>query len=95
MIEEIHANKKTIEQLIIERPIRFIKPSYISSIDDASIHLYAAAWWYDVVYKSKKYKLGDLIDQGYRVVNITKSFVSSDSNYQCFGYETAILEKEV
>lgn len=95
MIEEIHANKKIIEQLIIERPIRFVRPSYVSSIDDASINLYAAIWWREVVYKNKKYKLGDLINQGYKVVNITKSFVSSDSRNECFGYETAILEKEV
>lgn len=95
MIEEIHPNKIAVEQLIIERPIRFVKPSYVSSIDDTSINLYAATWWHDVVYKNKKYKLGDLIDKGYRVVNITKSFISSDRNYECFGYETAILEKEV
>ena len=89
---------KKVEQLIIERPIQFHKPSYISFLDDKSIShiIYSSDIWLHVAYKNKTYSLCALLAEGYRVISINKAFIgTTDGNQDSYGVETAILEREI
>lgn len=89
------SQSKKVEQLIIERPIKYHQATGVTLIDDQSITIYAAKEWTDVITKRQTYKLQNLIEDGYRVVSITKAFIASGDSYACFGVETAILEREI
>ena len=85
---------KTIEQLVIERPIRFYASPY-SNINDSTIKVYAAKTWVNSIDKYHKYDITMLLANGYKIISVQKAFIGSGCHEYAFGVETMILEKEI
>lgn len=94
MIEQVKPKTNEVEQLIIERPIKFFKPESVAFIDNDVLRVYSAREWTDIVHY-EKYKLEDLLKLGFKVISITKAFIPENITNEYFGIETAILEREI
>lgn len=94
MIEQVKQKTNEVEQLIIERPIKFFKPESVAFIDNDVLRVYSAREWTDIVHY-EKYKLEDLLKSGFKVISITKAFIPENITNEYFGIETAILEREI
>lgn len=94
MIEQVKTKTNKVEQLIIERPIKFCKPECVSFVDNDVLKVYSAREWTDIVYYNN-YNLEDLLKSGFKVISITKAFIPENITDEYFGIETAILEREI
>lgn len=78
------------KQLVLERQLMIKRPGPTCSYDlDATTFLIKGNTWRNVFNSREAYKMFDLLQQGYVIKSLTKSFVDGS-----LGYETAILEKE-
>lgn len=92
MIEEVKSIKnKKIEQMIIERPIKINIPKHWEGQDD--VRLYRDDSWTPIIWDGNVYSLKQLLKEGWIVKSIEKSFCSKEDAH--FGYETAILERNI
>ena len=91
MIEEVKLKNKKIEQIIIGRPIKMNSPSSWERQDE--VRLYRDDKWTPIFWDGNIYSLKQLMKEGWRVISIQKSFCSKEDAH--FGFETAILEREV
>lgn len=88
-IKKSQSNK--VEQLIIERPIKIYIPNSWQSQDE--VRLYREDIWTPIIWNGQAYSLKQLMKEGWKVISVEKSFCSKENDH--FGYETAILEREI
>jgi hypothetical protein len=88
-IKKSQSNK--VEQLIIERPIKIYIPNNWESQDEA--RLYREDTWTPIIRNGQAYSLKQLMKEGWKVTSVEKSFCIKENGH--FGYETAILEREI
>lgn len=88
-IKKSQSNK--VEQLIIERPIKIYIPNSWQSQDE--VRLYREDSWTPIICNGQVYSLKQLMKEGWKVISVEKSFCSKENDH--FGYETAILEREI
>lgn len=94
MIEQGTKQTKT-EQIIMQRQIKFVGTTIYADVDNHTANrLYAESSWRDIIHQNKIYDLENLILAGYKVVSIKQSWAAS-KDLVSFGYEIAILEREI
>lgn len=94
MIEQKTEQTK-VEQIIMRRQIKFVGTNIHADADNHTYNrLYQESSWRDFIDLRTIYNLKELILAGYKVVSITQSWAAS-KDLVSFGYEIAILEREI